>query len=98
MTKNRKEPEVYYKTKNLMVQALQLTAPQKVVTAKGELEGQSGDWLITGPGGELSFCKDDIFQQTYEPADPDEYPTSFKLGKKPVARTPWARKKGREKA
>ena len=43
MTKNRKEPEVYYKTKNLMVQALQLTAPQKVVTAEGGLEGQRGD-------------------------------------------------------
>jgi len=97
-TKNRKEPEVYYKTKNLMVQALQLTAPQKVITAEGELEGQRGDWLITGPGGVLSFCTDEVFRQNYEPAAANEYPSQFKLGKKPVARAPRARRKGQEKA
>ena len=33
--------------------------------------GQPGDWLIRGVQGELYFCKPDIFEQTYEPADED---------------------------
>lgn len=30
-----------------------------------------GDWIITGVAGERYPCKPDIFEATYEPAEPD---------------------------
>ena len=49
-------------------------ATRKLVPAHGlikTLEGwmtvSSGDWVITGVAGEKYPCKDEIFQQTYDP-------------------------------
>jgi len=49
----------------------------QVVTREGTMSGEPGDWLTIGTKGEPYFCKDDIFRETYEPADEDEAPTRF---------------------
>jgi len=41
----------------------------EVRTLEGVMEGGIGDWLIRGVKGEYYFCKDDIFQLTYENAE-----------------------------
>jgi len=43
-----------------------------VKTLEGAMQGQPGDWLITGVKGEQYFCKDDIFKRTYEPIENKE--------------------------
>ena len=60
MPKFRKRPVV--------IEAIQITRPMTVKTLEGTMRGGPGDWLITGWAGEQYFCKDDIFQHTYEPA------------------------------
>ena len=50
------------------IEAVQIDAPQSVETLEGVMRGNPGDWLITGVEGEKYFCKDRIFQKTYEPA------------------------------
>ena len=39
-------------------------------TLEGTMEARPGDWIIRGVKGELYPCRDDIFQQTYDPAPP----------------------------
>jgi hypothetical protein len=39
-------------------------------TLEGEMTASIGDWIITGVKGEHYACKPDIFEATYEPADP----------------------------
>ena len=39
-----------------------------IKTLEGELTASPGDWIIRGVKGELYPCRDDIFQQTYDPA------------------------------
>ena len=39
-----------------------------VHTLEGDMDFVTGDWIIQGVVGELYPCRDDIFQQTYEPA------------------------------
>lgn len=58
MSKWRKKPVV--------IEAVCLTRPMTVETLEGIMKGNPGDWLITGVKGEQYFCKDDIFQATYE--------------------------------
>ena len=40
-----------------------------VHTLEGDHTWTPGDWLIRGVKGEYYFCKPDIFEQTYEPAE-----------------------------
>lgn len=48
------------------VQAEQLKTAQEWRTSKGDLmQGQAGDWKITGPDGSTWTVKPDIFAQTY---------------------------------
>jgi hypothetical protein len=35
-------------------------------TLKGEIMVLPGDWIITGPKGEMYPCKPDIFEATYQ--------------------------------
>ena len=41
-----------------------------VETLEGTMLASPGDWIIRGVQGEHYPCKPDIFEQTYEPADP----------------------------
>ena len=58
-----------YRKRPVVIEAVQITRPMTVTTPEGTMNGNPGDWLITGVKGEQYFCKDDIFQQTYEPAE-----------------------------
>jgi len=40
-----------------------------IPTLEGTMTAQPGDWIIKGVAGEMYPCKDDIFDQTYEPVD-----------------------------
>lgn len=37
-------------------------------TLEGDMRANPGDWIIRGVAGELYPCRQDIFEQTYEPA------------------------------
>jgi hypothetical protein len=41
-----------------------------VKTLEGMMQVSPGDWIITGVKGEKYPCKPDIFELTYEPAEP----------------------------
>ena len=38
----------------------------RILTAKGEMTANPGDWVIKGVNGEFYPCKPDIFEKTYE--------------------------------
>jgi hypothetical protein len=57
-----------YKKKPVVIDAVQLTRQISIETLEGTMIGNVGDWLITGVNGEQYPCKDDIFQNSYEPA------------------------------
>lgn len=40
-----------------------------IKTPEGRMHVDIGDWIITGVAGEHYPCKDEIFRQTYEPAE-----------------------------
>lgn len=42
----------------------------KIFTAEGPLMASVGDWIIRGVRGEVYPCKPQIFEETYEPANP----------------------------
>jgi hypothetical protein len=58
-----------YRKKPVVIEAHRLTKPMIVKTLEGVMTGNIGDWLITGVKGEKYFCKDDIFEMTYERAE-----------------------------
>ena len=37
-----------------------------IYTSEGTLSAKIGDWILQGTQGEISTCKDDIFQKLYE--------------------------------
>jgi len=39
-------------------------------TLEGDMRAEPGDWIIKGVKGEFYPCKPDIFEATYEPANP----------------------------
>lgn len=58
-----------FRKKPVVIEARQIDEPMTVETLEGTMRGNPGDWLITGVKGEQYFCRDDIFRQTYEPAE-----------------------------
>lgn len=42
-----------------------------IETLEGTMHADIGDWIIRGVAGEFYPCKNEIFLQTYEPADTD---------------------------
>ena len=58
-----------FRKKPVVVKAIRLDKRVAIETLEGVMEGQPGDWLITGVKGEQYPCKNEIFVQTYEPAD-----------------------------
>ena len=59
-----------FRKKPVVIEAVQITRAMTVQTLEGLMAGNPGDWLITGVAGEQYFCKDAIFQQTYESVEP----------------------------
>ena len=55
-----------YRKKPVVIEATQIDTPMKIKTLEGVMEGNPGDYLITGVKGEKYFCKPDIFAMTYE--------------------------------
>lgn len=51
-----------------------------ISTLEGVMRGDVGDWIITGIQGERYPCKPDIFEMTYEYADPDDDPNEDRCG------------------
>ncbi len=43
-----------------------------ISTPEGVMRAEDGDWIIKDVAGEIYSCKDEIFQQTYEPYPPRE--------------------------
>jgi len=58
-----------FRKKPVVIEAVQLKEPMWVQTLEGKMQGNVGDWMITGVKGETYFCKPDIFEMTYEPAE-----------------------------
>lgn len=50
----------------------ELNAKVKVHSAEGTMRAGPTDWLIRGVQGEIYPCKDEIFQETYEPVEDAE--------------------------
>lgn len=46
--------------------------PLSIETLEGTMTASPGDWIIKGVKGEFSPCRSDIFEATYEPAEPVE--------------------------
>jgi hypothetical protein len=59
-----------YRKKPVVIDAVQIDVPMKIQTLEGWMEGNPGDYLITGVKGEQYFCKPDIFALTYEDVKP----------------------------
>jgi hypothetical protein len=60
--------------KRLPVRCIQISEPFQVETLEGTFQGKEGDFLIVGVKGEMYPCRKDIFEETYEFADPEEPP------------------------
>jgi len=52
--------------KPIPVKCIQIHEPFLVETIEGEMQGQSGDWLMVGIHGEMYPCAKDIFEKTYD--------------------------------
>jgi hypothetical protein len=44
-----------------------------IYTLEGNMRANVGDWIIRGVSGELYPCKSDIFQQTYELVEEEDW-------------------------
>ena len=55
----------------VVVEATPMPGPFEVETMEGTMEGDAGDVLIRGVGGELYPCDSEVFAQTYELVDGD---------------------------
>lgn len=60
-----------YRKRPVVVQAVQVFAPQIIRTLEGDIIASAGDWIIKGVNGEVYPCKPDIFVKTYEEEDED---------------------------
>ena len=58
-----------FRKKPVVIEAVRQSGAFVTHTMEGTLEGQPGDWLITGVQGEQYPCSDAVFRKTYEPAD-----------------------------
>ena len=58
-----------YRKKPVTVEAYQTERELVIHTLEGDMLAQPGDYIITGVHGEQYPCKQDIFEETYEPVD-----------------------------
>lgn len=47
----------------------------RICTPEGEMTASLGDYIIRGVRGEIYPCKPDIFEETYEMAEGDMFPS-----------------------
>ncbi len=59
-----------YRKLPVVVQAIQLNYSFEVVTSKGTMQGNPGDFLVKGVQGELYPCKAGVFYTTYDTVTP----------------------------
>lgn len=58
-----------FRKKPITVEVIRCKQPTMISTEEGDMIARVGDWIITGIKGEKYPCKNDIFRETYEPAD-----------------------------
>lgn len=58
-----------FRKKPVVIEAVRTHEPMVIETLEGNMQAESGDWIIKGLKGEYYPCKDDIFRQSYEPVD-----------------------------
>ena len=58
-----------FQKRPIVIHAHRMSHPFTVHTLEGPLQGQPGDWLVTGVQDEQYPVADHIFRQTYEPVD-----------------------------
>ena len=63
---------MWYRKKQIAVEARRLEEDVEIETLEGTMIGRAGDWLITGIEGEQYPCRDDIFRETYVNLDGSE--------------------------
>lgn len=61
-----------FRKKPIVVDAYQTQVGLIIHTLEGDMRANAGDWIITGPAGELYSCRPEIFAETYEPVEPEE--------------------------
>ncbi len=66
-----------FRKKPVVIEAYQTDKPLAIVTLEGTMQAEPGDWIITGVKGEVYPCKPDIFEATYEPAEPEPCPVQM---------------------
>ena len=71
-----------FRKQAVVIDAVRLTEPILIDTLEGQMQGQIGDWLITGVKGEQYPCKDDVFRASYETLDGKPVPPGF-VGQQP---------------
>lgn len=67
-----KEGASVFRKRPLQVSAKQLHYNFSLDTKEGLMAGRPGDWVIEGFYGELSFCRDEDFQNFYQYEQPKE--------------------------
>jgi len=58
-----------FRRKPALVDAVRIQKEMLIETLNGIVKAKPGEWLITGVRGEQYPCDDEIFRETYEPAD-----------------------------
>lgn len=61
--------EQAYRKRPVVVRARRMPEAFTVETLEGTMQGNAGDWLVTGVKGEQYPVDDEIFRATYELAD-----------------------------
>ena len=59
-----------FRKRPVVIEAYQTDVQFNIETLEGVMRADVGDWVITGIKGERYPCKPDIFERSYEPADP----------------------------
>ena len=58
-----------YVKKPVVIEAYQTDKEMIVHTLSGDVKASVGDYIMTGVHGEQYPCKQDIFEETYEPVE-----------------------------
>ena len=58
-----------FRKKPIIVEVVQATKEEIIITLEGNMLAQVGDWIITGIKGERYPCKDEIFKASYDPIE-----------------------------
>lgn len=67
------KPFIKVRKKPVEVEAWQTDETAYIETLEGTMEARPGDWIIRGIRGELYPCKPDVFENTYEIVEEEEW-------------------------